>query len=399
MKKTNNLTENLYVDMHIVQTLPPSCVNRDDIGSPKKARYGGVDRARISSQCWKHAIRLYWNSKYGDKWGLGYRTGKVVDKISEKILELDPDFSDARVKAAKAFKVISKAKKAEITQNTDEEKNKSAEKEKEVLFFISRNQIEAVAKAVIEQDNIEREMNEQGKTKEEKDKQEKEYPKKLKACFAEDNSVDIALFGRMFAVDPTLNVDAACQVAHAISTHAVSNEDDYFTALDDVNVENGVQGAGHINTKEFNSSTVYRFATLNVRELIDNYSGCCGDPASVVTAFVDAFVKSMPTGSINSYANYSLPGMIYVSVRTDQPINFSNAFESPVKKSDKGYEESSFKALISKAEEIYEDYSCEPVKSFLVGRAAQEISPDGFAENCNYPQMIEKLKTSIQEMI
>ena len=395
MKKTNNLTENLYVDMHIVQTLPPSCVNRDDIGSPKKARYGGVDRARISSQCWKRAIRLYWNGKYGNEWGLGYRTGKVVDKISEKILELDPDFTDARAKAAKAFGIISNAKKADAVQNTEEEeKNKSVEKEKEVLFFISREQIEAVAKAVIEHETIE-----QGKTKQEKDKQEREYAKILTNCFTENNSVDIALFGRMFAADPTLNVDAACQVAHVISTHAVSNEDDYFTALDDVNVENGVQGAGHINTKEFNSSTVYRFATLNVRELIDNYSGCCGDPASVVTAFVDAFVKSMPTGSINSYANYSLPGMIYVSVRTDQPINFSNAFESPVKKSDKGYEESSCKALISKAEEIYEDYSCEPVKSFLVGRAAQEISPDGFAENCNYPQMIEKLKTSIQEMI
>ena len=395
MGNAYDFAEKLYIDVHVVQTLPPSCVNRDDIGSPKKARYGGVDRARISSQCWKHAIRLYWNEKYGKEWGLGYRTGKVVDKIAEKILELDPDFSDARVKAAKAFGSIGKPKKADGKKETEEGESS----EKEVLFFISREQIESVAKAIIEQEKTEKEMNEQGKNKQEKDKQEKEYIKKLKNCFNEDNSVDIALFGRMFAGDADFNVDAACQVAHVISTHAVSNEDDYFTALDDVKVENGVQGAGHIDTKEFNSSTVYRFATLNVRELISNYSGCGGDPASVVAAFVDAFVRSMPSGSINSYANYTLPGMVYVAVRTDQPINLSNAFESPVKKGDNGFEKSSIKALIDKAEEIYEDYSCAPVKAFLVGRIAQETSPEGFAENCNYPQIIEKVKESVQEIL
>jgi CRISPR-associated protein Cas7/Cse4/CasC subtype I-E len=123
--------------------------------------------------------------------------------------------------------------------------------------------------------------------------------------------IDIALFGRMVADDPTLNTDACAQVAHSISTHKVSNEYDYFTAVDDFSSEDSA-GAGHIGTVEFNSSTLYRYATVAVHEL---YKQLAGDTADAVCEFVRAFICSMPTGKQNTFANRTLPDAVLVALR------------------------------------------------------------------------------------
>jgi len=33
-----------FIDFHVLQLVPPSCINRDDTGSPKSARFGGGER-------------------------------------------------------------------------------------------------------------------------------------------------------------------------------------------------------------------------------------------------------------------------------------------------------------------------------------------------------------------
>ncbi|MDE6092620.1 MAG: type I-E CRISPR-associated protein Cas7/Cse4/CasC, partial [Ruminococcus sp.] len=228
------------------------------------------------------------------------------------------------------------------------------------LFFISSVQAEKLAELVASG---------------EKDK--KVYKKALKSS----PSVDIALFGRMVADDADLNVDAASQVAHSISTHAVQNEYDYFTAVDDCSPEDNA-GAGHLGTMEFNSATLYRYATINVADLLKTIGE---DTADAVRGFAEAFICSMPTGKQNSYANRTLPDMVYVTVRSNQPVNLCGAFEKPVGGSG-GYTAMSVSKFFEYAEKVYSDYCGSPVQSYIIGKN----SVLG-AEKVNLKQLLDML--------
>lgn len=173
--------ERIYVDVHVLQTVPPSCVNRDDTGSPKTAVYGGVTRARVSSQAWKHAMRMKFREMLsaGD---VGQRTKLVVDLIAGKILELQPDLSEKKAQQL-AQKVL---EAAGVKVKEDKEKLKTG-----ALFFISPGQIQALAEIALQPEN--------GKL----DKAA------CQAALKTLPTVDLALFGRMVADDPCLNFDAA----------------------------------------------------------------------------------------------------------------------------------------------------------------------------------------------
>ena len=213
----------------------------------------------------------------------------------------------------------------------------------------------------------------------------------LKNALKENPSVDIALFGRMAANDPTLNYDASAQVAHAISTHAVENEYDYFTAVDDMQKDDNA-GAGHLGTVEFNSSTLYRYATVNVSELSETIGA--ENAAETVKNFADAFVYSMPTGKSNSFANRTMPDSVYITVRKDQPVNLCGAFEAPVKKSDRGYVSESEKKLEEYAETVYRKFAAEPEKAFCT-----EGCFDKIAETLSLPEMLSELEKTVNDMI
>ncbi len=205
-----------------------------------------------------------------------------------------------------------------------------------------------------------------------------------KAALKEKPTVDMALFGRMVADDPSLNYDAAAQVAHSISTHAVQNEFDYYTAIDDRAPEDNA-GAGHIGTTEFNSATLYRYATVNVDEL----AALIPESASeAVKGFVEAFCCSMPTGKQNSFANRTMPDLVYVTVRKDQPVNLAGAFEKPVRAGTEGYVDASEKALADYARQTYERFLPSPAHSFVCSRG------DGFGE----PTEAMPLRTLIERI-
>ena len=242
----------LYVDFHVIQTVPPSCVNRDDTGRPKTAMYGGVNRARVSSQAWKHAMREMFRELLCDD-KLGFRTKHAASLIAEKLVSGGMDAEKAAKAAADALNSAG--------LNVSEKKDNTTK----ALFFISAVQAQKLAELV-----------QSG----EKDK------KCYKAALKASPSVDIALFGRMAADDPDLNVDAASQVAHSISTHAIQNEYDYFTAVDDCSPADNA-GAGHLGTMEFNSATLYRYATVNVRELQETIGADAAD--ALATAFGAVF--------------------------------------------------------------------------------------------------------------
>lgn len=349
--------ERLYVDFHVVQTVPPSCVNRDDTGRPKTAFYGGANRARVSSQSWKHAMRLMFNELFTSE-ELGYRTMHAVDLIANENKKLDSSFDDET-----AVKEAIKAMNSAGVKINEKKDNKTG-----ALFFISAVQANNLAQLVISGE-----------------KDAKLYKQALK----ETPSVDIALFGRMVADDADLNVDAASQVAHSISTHAVQNEYDYFTAVDDCSPEDSA-GAGHLGTTEFNSSTLYRYATVNVAQLKKSIGVSV---AEVIKGFAEAFICSMPTGKQNSYANRTYPDMVYVTIRKDQPVNLVGAFEKPVI-SNNGYVEESVKKLQEYAGKVYDNFSGKPVKSFMIG--ADAISD---AERVNLDELLEKLYSYIKDEV
>ena len=348
------MNKRLYVDFHILQTVPPSCINRDDTGSPKTAVYGGVLRARVSSQAWKHAMRTAFAENA--QLDVGKRTKKAAELVKEQILVLDPEQKKADKMAKEALKYVG-------IKSGDDKGTKA-------LFFMSTAQAKALAELAVA-----------GSTN------KKEYQKALGAA----PSMDMALFGRMVADDPSLNYDAAAQVAHSISTHAVQNEYDYFTAVDDCQVEDNA-GAGHLGTVEYNSSTLYRYATVNVMELAGRLGAA--QAAETVRAFGEAFLFSMPTGKQNTFANRTLPDAVYVTLREDQPVNLCGAFERAVPRSAQGYAAPSKAALAQYAQQMYSSFAEAPAQSFTVGSGLEELAPAQTAK-----AMLDALEKAVRDAL
>ncbi|OWV05220.1 type I-E CRISPR-associated protein Cas7/Cse4/CasC [Micromonospora wenchangensis] len=296
------------IDVYVLQSVPPSNLNRDDTGSPKTAIYGGVRRARVSSQAWKRAVRLAFPTLV-DRSELGERTKRVGESLAARLKALDPSLSDeaASVLAADAFAASGLAK-------AEKKKGDVRDVESGYLLFLSRRQLDNIAAATLEAHRAGEAMDKS----------------RFKALANADHSIDIALFGRMVADMADINVDAACQVAHAISVHAVDNEFDYFTAVDDRKADASETGAGMIGTVEFNSSTLYRYATLDV-DALHRTLGDGDATRAAVEAFLTAFVRSMPTGKQNTFAHRTLPDAVLVRMRDSQPINLVGAFETPVR--------------------------------------------------------------------
>jgi len=325
----------LFMDIHIIQTVPPSCVNRDDTGSPKTATYGGVQRARVSSQSWKRAMRGVFKEHFNES-ELGLRTKKILDLVADAIVKLDASqSSDGSLELAE--KVVG----ATGVQTKDGESK--------ALFFMSRKQADNLAKLA---------------TSEDFDSKSREGKTKAKEALREGTAVDTAFFGRMVADDPSLNTDASSQVAHALSTHQVDNEYDYFTAVDDCSPEDSA-GAGMIGTIEYNSSTLYRYATVAIHELNRELAACTELTAKAVMEFARAFATSMPDGKKNTFANATPPDMILVCLREDQPINLVGAFENPIQ-SREGFAKKSVQELCNYANGVYDNWYGRPSIAWAV---------------------------------
>ena len=256
----NKNYKNLFVEFHILQSFPVTCLNRDDVGSPKSAIIGGVERARVSSQSWKRAIRMQLHDN-GTK--IASRTKLLSQKIAKECEEYGATAEQIKDSSTLAAKIY--------TDKIDDEGVS------DVLAFVSDNEAKAIAKYF-------KELNFDSKLYKEKD-----LKKVIKAntCTAVDG-LDISLFGRMVAKQPELNIYAAASVAHAISTHKVVSEIDFFTTIDDIN-EN--PGAGFVGSLEFNSATYYRYVSLNIGQLAETLNYCDLDVA------VESFIKALCTGS------------------------------------------------------------------------------------------------------
>lgn len=342
----------IFIEIHALQNFAPSNLNRDDTGAPKDAFFGGTRRARVSSQCLKRAIREYF--KVQNKEWVSDRTKRVVEALQERLSDALKDHKDFSAEN------LLKAIEAAVTSLGGKKTIKvDKEKKTDVLLFLSPKEIDSLAQAI--QDSYADLL---------KAKPAEQVVKKLNDAIDGENrsrlSVDVALFGRMLAVMPDKNQYAACQVAHAISTHTVEREFDFYTAVDDRKPED-TTGADMMGTIEFNSACFYRYAVVDWEKLVANLQGDMKLAEQGLQAFLDGFVIAEPTGKQNSFAAHNPPEFISISVRRNTaPRNLANAFEMPIYAKGKSLTKESADKLAAKAAALDKLYDTKASSSYAV---------------------------------
>ncbi len=363
-----------YLEVHVIQNLPPSNVNRDDTGAPKAAIYGGVNRLRVSSQAWKRAARESFGADI-DEAQRSTRTKRIVRLLAGRIQarrEMDEDRAgqlavDALTAAGVTVTPLKGKKEA---------KPSIADAEADALFFISNQQLENLAELAVASgdDAIDK--------------------KAAKAAIDKDHGVEIALFGRMVASTPDLNVDAAVQVAHAISTHAIDPQGDFYTAVDDAKGRDEDSGAGMMGTIEFASATLYRYAAVGL-ELLAEKLGDVPLTGEAAAAFVKGFALSLPSGKKNSFAADTLPSAIVITLRDTRPLSLVGAFERPVRATNDGFVAASVDRMAQHAAQVQESFGLEPVRQWVVGSADLQEALAGFGDLRPLPVVLDEVREAV----
>lgn len=318
------------LEIHILQNFAPSNLNRDDTGSPKDAIFGGYRRGRISSQCLKRSVRQYVrdNPNGLPQEATAIRTKRLVQELVRQLTDQGRSEDEARQKVTVALGGMG-------LKVGDENKT-------QYLLFVGRQEVKKIADLIHQQWDslVVGQAEEEGGKRKAKDAKKAareavsdEIKKALSLVLDGGKAVDVALFGRMLADLPEKNQDAACQVAHAISTNTVEREFDFYTAVDDLKPDDNA-GADMLGTVEFNSACFYRYAALDLAKLHKNLQGDTELMLNGLEAFLRAMVKAKPSGKQNSFAAHNDPEYVVFTVRQDaDPRSIANAFERPVRPS------------------------------------------------------------------
>jgi CRISPR system Cascade subunit CasC len=316
----------MFVELHMLQNFAPSNLNRDDTGAPKNCEFGGFRRARISSQCLKRATRMsFGTSGLLQPDNLAIRTRRLVDgELVPRLERAGKEKDQAHAVVEAMLSSVGIALKGENTQ---------------YLLFLGSHEIDNLERVCVEHwDELSQVAQDAGKTKKEKKgSASKAVADAVRRSLDGGRAADLALFGRMLADLPDRNRDAASQVAHAISTHAVDAESDYYTAVDDLLAAGraaGVEdeagaGAGMLGTIEFNSACYYRYANVDTEQLLRNLGGDEELARATILVFLQASVDAVPSGKQNSMAAHNRPSLVMTVVRDCGLQNLANAFVHP----------------------------------------------------------------------
>jgi len=341
-----------FLQLHFLTSYPPACLNRDELNRPKTGVMGGVPRLRIASQSLKRAWRtsdVFWEKLTGR---IGIRSKELGRKIKmallngealDELVKVEPlqKGSDGKLTEKQAtewaWMIVSKFVDKKIKEDDDADKDEEA-KEKgkgkkapksnvnkdtlksEQIVFYSREEIAAINRLILQ-------LREQCKAPTEK---------QLSEIIVREagGTADLALFGRMLASSPDYNVEAACEVGHAITVHKVAVEDDYFTAVDDLNKHEVDAGSAHIGEQGFAAGLFYLYACINRDLLIENLDGATDLADNTIKALVEAAATVAPTGKQKSFASRAWASYILAEKGTRQPRSLSVAFLKPVKSDD-----------------------------------------------------------------
>lgn len=312
-----------FLQFHVLTTYPPSNPNRDDQGRPKQANLGGAPRLRLSSQSVKRALRESPAFQQGLSGHIGTRTKRLGEVIQRELAERDGVTPDrAQAVAAQVAAIFSKL---EAPAKGEAQKPLTT-----TLAFVSPEEW------ALARDLAERMLADEALPKE----------KELKRLVLRraDGAVDIAMFGRMLADDPDYNREAAVQVGHAITTHRAIAEDDWYSAVDDLNKREDT-GAGHLGEHGFGSGVYYLYACVNVDLLVENLAGDRALAGRALEALAQALATATPRGKQNSHAHH--PRAIYMRAERgpQQPRDLTGAFFRPVDLKSNDIERSSISAL------------------------------------------------------
>ncbi len=313
----------MFVELHILQNFAPSNLNRDDTGAPKDCEFGGYRRARVSSQSWKRAMRTAFGAQgLLPPARLSARTKRLVEELAARFVERGNPEAEARQAAEAAVQGIGFG--LETTGKT------------KYLLFVAADEIDAVVDVCLDHwDELRAtgalRLSAGGGTTGPLGREElpADLQAKLQSRLDGGRAVDLALFGRMVANLPEKNVDGACQVAHAISTHRVSTEFDFYTAVDDLRPDD-TKGADMLGTVEFNSACFYRYLNVDIRQLTANLREDAELARTAVVAFLQAAVTAVPSGKQHSMAAQNPPSLVFAVVRTAGLWSLANAFVRPV---------------------------------------------------------------------
>lgn len=379
------------LEVHVLQNFAPSNLNRSDTGSPKDAFFGGHRRLRISSQCLKRAMREYvrQNDLLSTDY-LGQRTKRVVQALSQRLQEKGYEKELSAAKATEALKGLG-------LKTKDENKT-------EYILFLGDQEIHRIAdlidthwdSLVVELDTAEsEEITPKGKGKKTTKKKAKnalpkEFVKALKEALDGGKAVDLALFGRMLADFPQASREAACQVAHALSTDRIQREFDFYTAVDDLKPQD-TQGADMMGTVEFGSACFYRYAALDLSLFVQNLQNDHELALKGIEAFLTAIVKSRPSGKQNSMAAQNDPEYVVFTVRQNaDPRSLSNAFEKPVSAtSDLSLTEAAIASFEKRWQKLENAY----------GQAGQTLVMNLTDRDSQLGERCERLETLIQKTV
>lgn len=350
----------MYLDLHILHTIPYANLNRDDTGRPKEATYGGTPRIRVSAQSWKRAIRLATDERL-------VRSRRIPTLMAAELVDRGWDAETAHALADELLFSLTRSSKKEDG--------------KPVLLFLTRDQIAALVDLAAGLGT--------GKLSA---KQKKDAEKARDAILQRPDG-SLHLFGRMFANAEQLNIDAALQIAHALSTHTGRVESDWFTAVDDLAEYAGEQGAGagHLDSSEYTSATFYRYLTINVTDLAAKLGP--DDTLALLGAALPAIVTAMPTGKQNTTAAHTRPDLVAAALRR-APMSYVGAFEQPVARAAAGgYLAPSIQQLAQHADQETTLTGEAPVWAAWAGRGADSPALGGRVDS--YPALVSEALAAV----
>ena len=304
----------MLIEVHMLKNYPPVNLNRDDSGAPKSCFFGGVQRGRISSQCLKRSWRT--SDVFKRVGSYGIRTRKLPELVAEKLIEMGIGADYAECAREKLTGIANK-------EGTTTKDGMTAQ-----IVFYAEEEIERVAQRVKEA------IESDGDLKTFSKRTIKDFDAMKDDAKISPTSADIALFGRMVTSDYFMNVDASMQVAHAISTHAVNRESDYYTAMDDLLKAGEETGAAMIGDTDYNSCCYYEYASIDTDILEENLKNAQGKEELIrklIPALLQAMAFSNPSGKQNSFAGQIMPDAVMIECKQDKiPLSYVNAFEIPV---------------------------------------------------------------------
>lgn len=388
------MSDKNFVNFHILMSHSPSCLNRDDMGMQKTAIFGGTRRVRISSQSLKRAIRTsaYYEKQFGKPSERTKQLTLLRDKYREILKDKFPqEIIDTVLMAVAGVEKIDNLEiETKAGKNNETEKTKTTGTVSGAVAAWSVYELEKYCDFY--QQLKEEHTDEKAFQAAWKKETKKESFKKFNDAF--QNSVDIALSGRMATSGIMTCVDAALAVAHVITTHTVDGDLDWFTAVDDLTQEAGDTGSAHLDTQEFSSGVFYRYASLNIRQLQENLGEVSREKALEIAAHtLHLLVTVIPDAKRNSTAADNPADFICVAL-SDQPISLANAFEEPVK-SKNGFVKPSIKQFIDYQDRVYKVYALEDMTAFLSVEDIDNLPKKGRVDSL--PQLEQWLKQDGKE--